>query len=97
MIRKGGIRFSEQTMLKRQSRLGRGFMVQRWGGRTETWPPGGARPRALAGPRYFADATPALLDWLRRCARAEAIPGRLLPWLPVAFGFGIAIYFAAEH
>ena len=24
-------------------------------------------------------------------------PGRLLPWLPVAFGLGIAIYFAAER
>jgi competence protein ComEC len=24
-------------------------------------------------------------------------PGRLLPWLPVAFGFGIALYFTAER
>jgi len=24
-------------------------------------------------------------------------PGRLMPWLPVAFGFGIAAYFTAER
>src|SRR6185437_9076464 len=24
-------------------------------------------------------------------------PGRLMPWLPVAFGFGIALYFTAER
>jgi competence protein ComEC len=29
--------------------------------------------------------------------RAEAGAGRLLPWIPVAFGAGIAFYFAADH
>ncbi len=28
---------------------------------------------------------------------AELAPGRLMPWLPVAFGLGIAIYFTAER
>lgn len=28
---------------------------------------------------------------------AEVAPGRLLPWLPVAFGFGIVLYFTAER
>ena len=28
---------------------------------------------------------------------AEAGPGRLLPWVPIAFGTGIAFYFAADH
>jgi competence protein ComEC len=28
---------------------------------------------------------------------AEVAPGRLLPWLPVAFGTGIALYFAADR
>ena len=73
-------------------------MVQWWGrGRTETWPPGGARPRALAGPRPFADFAEAFAERVRRWAFAEAVPGRLLPWLPVAFGLGIAIYFTAER
>jgi competence protein ComEC len=71
-----------------------------WGkgqGRTETWPPGGARPRALAGPRALADFADTAAARLHGWALAEAIPGRLLPWLPVAFGLGIAIYFTAER
>ncbi len=39
----------------------------------------------------------AFAERLRQWAIAEAIPGRLLPWLPVAFGFGIALYFTAER
>jgi competence protein ComEC len=34
-----------------------------------------------------------LRDWVR----AEAGAGRLLPWVPIGFGTGIAFYFAAEH
>jgi competence protein ComEC len=74
-------------------------MVQWWGrDRTETWPPGGAkRPRVLSWPRHFAGFTETFAARLRGFAVAEAIPGRLLPWLSVAFGFGIAIYFTAER
>jgi competence protein ComEC len=34
---------------------------------------------------------------LREWVAAEAGAGRLLPWVPVAFGVGIAFYFAAGH
>ena len=34
---------------------------------------------------------------LREWVRAEAGAGRLLPWVPIAFGTGIACYFAADH
>ena len=30
-------------------------------------------------------------------AVAEVAPGRLLPWLPVVFGFGIVLYFTADR
>ncbi|MGB7778293.1 MAG: competence protein ComEC, partial [Pseudolabrys sp.] len=30
-------------------------------------------------------------------AVAEVAPGRLMPWLPVAFGLGIAVYFTADR
>jgi len=30
-------------------------------------------------------------------AQAEVAPGRLLPWLPVAFGFGVVLYFTADR
>ena len=34
---------------------------------------------------------------LAQWALAEVAPGRLLPWLPVAFGFGIVGYFTADR
>jgi competence protein ComEC len=37
------------------------------------------------------------IERLREWVRAEAGAGRLLPWVPVAFGTGIAFYFAADH
>lgn len=67
-------------------------------GQAETWPPGGAgRPRALASPSGLADYARAFAERLRQWAIADTGPGRLLPWLPVAFGLGIAIYFTAER
>ncbi len=38
-----------------------------------------------------------MVEALREWARAEAGAGRLLPWVPVAFGCGVAFYFAADH
>jgi competence protein ComEC len=38
-----------------------------------------------------------LIAKLQSWVRAEAGAGRLLPWIPVAFGAGIAFYFAADH
>jgi competence protein ComEC len=69
-------------------------------GRTQgyagTWP-----PRAAAQAGGFAPSGsglwPALIERLRAWVRAEAGAGRLLPWVPVAFGAGIAFYFAADH
>jgi competence protein ComEC len=62
-----------------------------------TWPPrataaqaGGYAP---SGFRLWASLAETLRGW----ARAEAGAGRLLPWVPVAFGTGIAFYFAADH
>jgi len=57
-----------------------------------------ARKRAgLMLPSGISDTA----DWLRRLisqwALAEVAPGRLLPWLPVAFGFGIVGYFTADR
>jgi len=34
---------------------------------------------------------------VRRWALADVGPGRLMPWLAVAFGFGIILYFTAEQ
>src|ERR1700716_3083770 len=69
-------------------------------GRTQgfagTWPPRTAVPAGGFVP-YGLSAWPPLVAKLREWIRAEAGAGRLLPWVPVAFGTGIAFYFAADH
>ncbi|MFK4725393.1 putative membrane metal-binding protein [Bradyrhizobium niftali] len=61
-----------------------------------TWPVGRAAPAGGFVPAGIG-AWPALVETLREWMRAEAGAGRLLPWVPVAFGSGIALYFAADH
>jgi competence protein ComEC len=75
---------------------GRGSAPGRTQGVAGTWPPreaaraGGFAPSGLS-------AWPSLADKLREWVRAEAGAGRLLPWVPIAFGTGIAFYFTADH
>src|SRR5689334_18327520 len=64
------------------------------GGIAGVWPPRGAAQGALLAPSGAAWS--AFLERLRALLRAEAGAGRLLPWVPVAFGTGIALYFAAS-
>ena len=61
-----------------------------------TWPARGAAGAGGLAPAGF-DAWSALVAKLRAWLRAEAGPGRLLPWVPVAFGSGIALYFTADR
>jgi competence protein ComEC len=57
-----------------------------------------ARRRAgLALPDWLGMPADRLGRQLAQWAVAEAAPGRLLPWLPVGYGFGIVGYFAAER
>lgn len=69
-------------------------------GRARTWPSGGAaalRRRPLRLPDSFAELARTVADRVRNWMAAELAAGRLVPWLPVAFGCGIALYFAAER
>ena len=61
-----------------------------------TWPPRGAAQSGALAPSP-SSAWTALLERLRAWVRAEAGAGRLLPWVPVAFGSGIALYFTASR
>lgn len=64
--------------------------------RAGVWPVG-RRAQAVPvvpGLTIFADAA---LARLRVWAAQEAAPGRLLIWLAVAFGLGVALYFTAAH
>ena len=62
-----------------------------------TWPPRAAAAQAGGYAPSDFRAWSSLVETLRGWARAEAGAGRLLPWVPVAFGAGIAFYFAADH
>ena len=74
---------------------GGGDKRQRGAGKAITWPPREAT-RAIDG-TSGASVWQSLGDTLRGWIRAETGPGRLLPWVPVAFGAGIALYFTADH
>jgi competence protein ComEC len=68
----------------------------RSGGVAGTWPPRDAARAGSIAPSGFA-AWPSFAARLREWIAAEAGAGRLLPWVPVAFGIGIAFYFTADH
>ncbi|MBX9710428.1 MAG: ComEC family competence protein [Xanthobacteraceae bacterium] len=61
----------------------------------ETWPQGGAvpAPGGFFGVSFWQSSISQAREWMR----AEAGPGRLLPFVPVAFGIGIALYFTADR
>ncbi|MGC2316891.1 MAG: ComEC/Rec2 family competence protein, partial [Bradyrhizobium sp.] len=61
-----------------------------------TWPPRQAAQTGGIAPSDFG-AWLAFVERLREWVAAEAGAGRLLPWVPVAFGVGIAFYFSADH
>ena len=61
-----------------------------------TWPVGRTTSAGGFVPAGFG-AWPAIVGTLREWAKAEAGAGRLFPWVPIAFGCGIALYFAADH
>src|SRR6267142_1361973 len=77
-------------------------LMAEWGrarGRADTWPSGPTAPRrpGLTWPGFLAGFGREIAEQLQTWARAEVAPGRLVPWLPVAFGLGVAVYFSAER
>ena len=67
--------------------------------RAKAWAAGidGARRAAVWMPDGFAEQASRLRGALTEWLAADTAPGRLLPWLPVTFGCGIALYFIAER
>jgi competence protein ComEC len=73
--------------------------VVEWGNsrsRAGTWPPREATRAGGFAPSGFGTWS-SLVAKLQGWVRAEAGAGRLLPWIPIAFGAGIAFYFSADH
>jgi competence protein ComEC len=73
----------------------RGRTPGRVQGIAETWPPRGSI--RTGGFAAASGVWPGALEKLREWARAETGAGRLLPWVPVALGTGIALYFTAAR
>jgi competence protein ComEC len=70
------------------------------GARAKAWTPeldAGGRSAGLLLPDGVANAAGWLRGLVSQWAAAEVAPGRLMPWLPVAFGFGIVAYFTADR
>ena len=68
--------------------------------RAKAWAPTADAARRPAGfllPDGMVDAAGSLRGLLSEWVVAEVAPGRLMPWLPVAFGFGIVAYFSADR
>ena len=64
----------------------------------KAWDIDAARRRAaVLLPAGFTDWAARPRRLLSEWALAEVAPGRLVPWLPVAFGFGIVGYFTADR
>ena len=85
---------------------GAGAMIDesRARGRVDVWRPwAAAGPRLAwawpgwAWPRGLADLARRLAQRIGQWAVLEVGPGRLVPWLAIAFGCGIVIYFNAEQ
>src|SRR3979409_1967417 len=74
----------------------RGRSPGRTQGYAGTWPPRTAAQAGGFAPSGFG-AWSSFIERLRAWIRAEAGAGRLLPWVPVAFGTGIAFYFTADR
>ena len=69
-------------------------------GGARTWAPafdGTRRPTGLSLPEGVAGTAGWLRGLLSQWLLAELAPGRLVPWVPIAFGAGIACYFAADR
>ncbi len=67
------------------------------GGLVGTWPRPGAGGVAAPWLPPLSGLAGPIAARLREWAAAEVAPGRLMPWLPVGFGFGIVLYFTAER
>jgi len=64
----------------------------------KAWAPAGAAgPAGLYLPEGFVGLAGRLRGLAAQWLLAEVAPGRLIPWVPVGFGAGIAGYFSAER
>jgi competence protein ComEC len=56
-----------------------------------------ARPRGIAWPSLSLPSLSGAREHLQRWLVSDAASGRLMPWLPIAFGVGVVVYFTAAR
>src|SRR5687767_5526477 len=61
------------------------------------WQPAGSRRPAWAWPDSLRGLARPIGERLRAWALADVGPGRLVPWIAIAFGVGIILYFTADR
>lgn len=66
-------------------------------GREAVWRPASAGRPGIAWPDGLTGVARPIGERLRAWALADVGPGRLVPWLAIAFGLGIILYFAADR
>ena len=74
--------------------------TERQRSRARAWAAGvdvSRRPPGLVWPEGLAGRAASLGRLISEWALAEVAPGRLMPWLAVAYGFGIVVYFTADR
>ncbi len=69
------------------------------GARAAAWPPSIAKAWRRAPPwtKDLSRLLEIFAQRLRQWAIVDTGPGRLVPWLPIAFGLGIVFYFSAQR
>ncbi len=81
-----------------RERRGRRALNEKARTRAKAWDADAARRRGgLLLPAGLADRAAWLRRLLSEWVLAEIAPGRLVPWMAVAFGFGIVVYFTADR
>jgi competence protein ComEC len=74
---------------------------QKAAGRATTWRPSATSGAAVGARAGFADTTRDLFrraaDRIRNWALAEVSTGRLVPWIAIAFGGGVVVYFTIDQ
>src|SRR5437879_6804960 len=69
----------------------------RAGGRAKAWDAAERGRREIPWPIRLPQLAGSAADDVRKWLIAEVGPGRLMPWLPIAFGSGVVLYFFADR
>jgi competence protein ComEC len=65
------------------------------GAKARTWDV--ARPRGAAWPSGITDRLGPAREIISRWLATDVAAGRLMPWLPICFGFGVVAYFTTDR